>query len=118
MIAAMARAPRRRDPSDRVIDPRGWTVLLKDERWHSHVLARHPDMAGLRDRVADTIREPRFIFESERSVMRFLYFAPIDRELWIEVVVLQTSEDRGMVLTAHKTRRLPAWEPIYDAPEF
>lgn len=89
---------------DTVTSRFGVPVRITDERW-SHVSEEHPEMAGLRLEIAETISDPESIVRGAAG--EFLAIRTLEPGKMI-VAVYREAEDDGFLITAFLTRRL-AW---------
>ncbi len=89
----------------RWVDPRGYTVLLRDSRWSGHILLDHPDMAQELAAVQSAIERPDSIHQSVRFLNRQCYYrqGAVARfpRLLVKVVVEMHGQDPADVRTAH-----------------
>lgn len=84
----------------------GVPIRLTDERWR-HVVTRHPEMAGQRDLVVETLADPDMIQQGdvgELLATRFFERSPLTKK---HLVVANREIDGvdGFLLTAYVTRR-------------
>lgn len=91
----------------------GVPVRLTEERWR-HVLDRHPEMEGLREKTLETLAEPDMIQKGDfgellaaRSYADTLFGAK-----FLVVAYRENSAEDGFVLTAYLTRRLSSGREI------
>ena len=87
-------------------DYEGRTIRLTDERL-SHIL-EHPEMRGMEERIAETVRHPEQVLESlsdpqARLYYRFYVGTPVgDKHLCVAVKLEQND---AFVLTAYLMRK-------------
>jgi hypothetical protein len=97
-----------------VADPEWWLsalavafqVRLTDERWQ-HVVQRHREMHGLRERVLDTLMQPDIIQQGdfrELLALRFWPETPLSRK-FIVTVYREVADEDGFILTAYLSSR-------------
>jgi hypothetical protein len=88
-------------------DYEGRSVRLTEERW-GHV-EEHPEMVGLREAVAETLRKPEAVIESASDPLARLYYRFYHRTMvggkHLCVVVKILSDD-AFVVTAYLTDRV------------
>lgn len=88
-------------------DYEGRSIRLTEERW-AHI-EEHPEMTGLRQRVAETLREPENVLESASDSSVRLYYRFYRRTMvggkHLCVVVKILGED-AFVVTAYLTDRV------------
>jgi hypothetical protein len=88
-------------------DYQGLSIRLTDERWHH--IEEHPEMAGLREGVAETLREPEVVIQSASDPVVRLYYRFYHRTMvggkHLCVVVKVRQED-AFVVTASLTDRV------------
>ena len=87
-------------------DHEGRAIRLTDERL-AHIV-EHPEMAGLEDRIAETLRYPEKVLESLSDPQARLYYRPCratrvgDKHL---CVVVKMTDNDSFVLTAYLMTR-------------
>lgn len=99
-----------------VLSRDGIPIRLTEERWR-HIVHRHPEMAGQREQVLETLVEPDLIQEGdsgERLAIRFYPKTPLTSKFLIVAYRKVSSED-GFILTAYLTnqpsaRRTVLWK--------
>ena len=88
-------------------------IRLTAERWE-HIATFHPEMAGQRDAVLETVAEPEIIQlgdYGELLAARFYARTPLgDKHL--VVAYREMSPEDGFILTAYYTRRLSTQREI------
>jgi hypothetical protein len=88
-------------------DYEGRSVRLTDERWRH--IEEHPEMVGLRDALAETLREPEAVIQSASDPVARLYYRFYHRTMvggkHLCVVVKVRQED-AFVVTAYLTDRV------------
>jgi hypothetical protein len=85
----------------------GVPVRLTAKRWQ-HIRQRHPDMAGQREQVIETLAEPEVIQEGDFGTLlavRMYLHTPLTRKFLVVVYREVTSED-GFVVTAYFASQL------------
>ena len=84
----------------------GVFVRLTEERWQ-HIVRRHPEMDGQRERVLETVAEPDMIQQGdfgELLAVRFYPETPLTHKFLV-VAYREVGSEDGFVLTAYLTRR-------------
>jgi len=82
-------------------------VRLTEERWR-HIISRHPEMDGQRERVLDTLEEPDSVQQGdfgELLAVRFYPETPLTSKFLI-AAYREISPDDGFILTAYLASRL------------
>lgn len=114
------RPPRIREPERGVVftceDRAGREVVLYEDTWHDHVLAKHPELAGFEWAVRAAIEHPEHIRidrtnPSARCYYRLGDLPPPDHNTYVRVVakllpVGYDLMDRAVVATAYLVPRL------------
>ncbi|OLE54072.1 MAG: hypothetical protein AUG51_09515 [Acidobacteria bacterium 13_1_20CM_3_53_8] len=88
------------------ISRNGVTIRLNDERW-THIMSRHPEMNGQRERVLETLAEPDMIQQGdfgELLAIRFYFRTPLT-DKYLIVVYREAAADDGFIITAYFTSR-------------
>jgi len=88
-------------------DYEGRSVRLTDERW-AHV-EEHPEMAGMREALAETLRNPEAVMESPGDSLVRLYYRFYHRTMVGGkhlCVVVKILTDDAFVVTAYLTDRV------------
>lgn len=88
-------------------DPLGRRIKMTREQWESHVLVRHPQMAGQESFVQQRLEAPDSIHEDKRLYRRECYYRlgiPGATNRYLKVVVQFDVNDEGTVITAYTTR--------------
>ena len=89
-----------------LIDYEGRAIRLTDERLE-HIL-EHPEMHGMEQRIAETVRSPQKVVESLSDTRTWLYYRVYlgtrvgDKHL---CVVVKVADNDAFVLTAYLTTR-------------
>ncbi len=81
-------------------------VRLTEERWQ-HITYHHPEMAGQRERVLETLTEPEMIQQGdlgELLAVRFYRETPLTGK-YLVVVYREVGPDDGFILTAYLASR-------------
>jgi len=90
-----------------LIDYEGRTIRLTDERW-KHI-SEHPEMAGMRGALEETLRAPEEVQESVSDPVARLYYRYYHRTMvggkYLCAVVKMAAED-AFVVTAYLTDRM------------
>jgi hypothetical protein len=90
-----------------ITDFEGRSVRLTDERW-AHI-SEHPEMAGMRAAVEESLREPETVIQSLSDPEARLYYRLFRRtpvgEKYLCIVV-KTRGDNAFVVTAYLTDRV------------
>lgn len=84
----------------------GVSVRLTEERWR-HIIDRHPEMDGQREKVLETLAGPDMIQEGdfgELLAIKFYAETPLG-EKYVVVAYREISTEDGFILTAYLTRR-------------
>jgi hypothetical protein len=87
----------------------GVPVRLTEERWQ-HIVSRHPEMDGQRERVLETVAEPDMIQQGdfgELLAVRFCPGTPLTSKFLV-VAYREVSPEDGFVVTAYLTSRSSA----------
>lgn len=82
-------------------------VRLTEERWR-HIVSRHPEMHGQRERVLETVQRPEIVQEGDLGVIlgaRYYSETPLTSKFLVAAYRELSVED-GFVLTAYFTTRL------------
>lgn len=82
-------------------------VRLTEERWR-HIVSRHPEMDGQRERVLETIQRPEIVQEGDFGVLlgaRYYSETPLTSKFLV-VAYRELGMEDGFVLTAYFTTRL------------
>jgi hypothetical protein len=107
--------------------PLGHMVVCSKRQYESIISADghgHGDMKGRESEVAETLRDPGYIYSSKTPSGRHLYFSRPrillpGKPIYTKVVTAKIADDSGRwtVVTAHMTQRLGAnkEDMIYDA---
>jgi hypothetical protein len=98
-----------------VVSKSGVPIRLSQERW-GHVVRRHPEMEGQKEKVLETVTEPDTIYQGdfdECLAVRLYPKTPLTRKHLV-VVYRETSHGDGFILTAYfatepSKRRKPLW---------
>lgn len=90
-----------------LIDYEGRAIRLTEERWQH--ISEHPEMAGMRQALEETLGAPEVVHESTSDPAARLYYRFYQRTIvdgkYLCVVVKLTDED-AFVVTAFLTDRL------------
>lgn len=88
-------------------------IRLTGERW-DHIVTYHPEMAGQREAVLETVAEPDVIQQGDYGELlaaRFYTGTPLgDKHL--VVAYREVDPEDGFILTAYYTRRLSTQREI------
>jgi len=88
-------------------------IRLTSERWE-HIVTYHPEMAGQREAVLETVAEPDVIQQGDYGELlaaRFYTGTPLgDKHL--VVAYREVNQEDGFILTAYYTRRLSTQREI------
>lgn len=84
----------------------GVPVRLTEERWR-HIVARHPEMEGERERVLETLAEPDMVQKGDFGELLAIRLYPETTlgEKYVVAVYREVSVEDGFVMTAYLTRR-------------
>ncbi len=100
-----------------LLDYQDRPVRLTDER-REHIL-EHPEMAGLENAVAETLRAPELVIRSqtdETATLNYRYYLRTwVGDKWLCVVVKYTHAD-AFVLTAYLTDKPKRGEVLWQKP--
>ena len=89
----------------RTTDPDGRVIVLTFERWR-HIVDKHDEMRGHRDRVLEAVAHPEERLPGQESHEYWFYGRLARPNRWIRVVVHYES-DRGQIVTAFSRRLIP-----------
>jgi hypothetical protein len=86
-------------------DPAGREVVCDQEHWERHILARHPEMAGLEEELRHAISTPKWVIASgRRSAGRWepclVLFRPVGDQV-LKVVIRPFKPAAAFVVTAY-----------------
>lgn len=84
----------------------GVPVRLTEERWQ-HIVHRHPEMEGQREKVLEALTEPDVVQRGDFGALlavRFYAETPM-REKFLVAAYRELNAEDGFVLTAYLTRR-------------
>ena len=84
----------------------GVAIRITKERW-SHIVNRHPEMADQKERVLNTIAEPKFIQKGdfgELIAIRFYDKTPLTSKYLIAIYKEIVDKD-GFLITAYFTNK-------------
>ena len=92
---------------DIVESKNGVPIRLTEERW-SHTVETHPELAGVRELVLETVTNPEVIQQGVASelIASRLYPDTPRGEKWVVVTYRETSASDEFIITAHLARRL------------
>jgi hypothetical protein len=88
-----------------VVDPAGRRIELLADRW-KHIVARHPEMAGLWDAVLRAVTAPTEQLAGRRPGEQWFYLADVGPSRWLKVVI-NFDVGAGWIITAFPRRTLP-----------
>jgi hypothetical protein len=91
---------------DKMIDPRGRTVHLAEERWQ-HIVDGHPYMARFRAEVLQAVEAPTDLIERPRPAQDWFYLRDAGPSRWLKVVVAFDEDSVGNIRTAFPRRSKP-----------
>lgn len=100
-------------------DYKGALVTCTRERWHNKVEARHPELKGRHEDVAQVIRDPHFVFQDRDYGDREQHYRHQPNGLFLKVVVgysydTESSRVSGRLVTAFIQDALRAGDaPLY-----
>ncbi len=93
-----------------VTDPTGMTIVCTGDRWHNHIISRHPNLAAHIETVKAAISNPTYgIFRDAHFPDRRIYYLRQPRPRYMKVVVRE-EVDRSIVITAFETDSMKAGE--------
>lgn len=81
-------------------------IRLTDERW-GHIERRHPEMAGVRERVLETVAEPDVVYQGDEGALlavRRYPKTPLSAKFLVAVYRELSTAD-GFIVTAYFTNR-------------
>lgn len=87
------------------VDPLNNIVYLTNERWHTHIIFRHPEMTGEELLVKKSVEEPDSIYPDKNRPSDSIYFYEHNDDIlktygkYLKVVV--DRESRGSIKTAY-----------------
>ncbi len=93
----------------------GYAINCTEARWNTHIVARHPEMDGHEDIVAEVLNDPMGIYQSDIHLQRLVYYRPSklptphDRGL-IRVIVQFNTDSRGRT-TGSVVTAFPVYMP-------
>lgn len=79
-------------------------IRLTQERWN-HIIQRHPELEGQKDKVLETVSSPDFIQEGDlNDLLAIKYFkqTPLTQKFLV-VVYKEIEKKEGFVITAYFT---------------
>ena len=83
-----------------VIDKRGIMVICEKAQWEIHITGGHPEVEDKLEIVKTTITDRDIIYQSEDDPKRDVYFAEIENNKYMKVIVELTAPNFGEVITA------------------
>jgi len=83
-----------------VIDKRGIMVICEKSQWKIHIVGGHPEVEDKLEIIKNTIINPDIIYQSEEDSKRDVYFAEIENNKYMKVIVQLTAPNFGEVITA------------------
>lgn len=89
-----------------VVDPDGRAVDLTEERW-AHITDGHPELAGHRNEVLETVRAPSRRRPGHTPGEEWFYRERTGPSRWLKVVVRYEATGRGWIVTAFARRSMP-----------
>jgi hypothetical protein len=91
----------------------GVPIRLTDERWN-HILRRHPEMAGEKDKVIETIKQPHLVQEGDHGTLLAIRQYPQTSLTQKHVVVVyrEVSTTDGFIIMAYLTNHPAAWRKV------
>ena len=81
----------------------GVPIRLSDERWN-HIVTRHPELAGTRTDVMETVAAPNFIQLGDAGEFLAIRLPRPKAPRYLVVVYREIAPDDGFVITAYLTR--------------
>lgn len=96
--------------SQRIPEEFGHTLSLTSERWR-HILARHPELAGQRRKIVETLQHPTVVVHDASRPHTHVYHKRFPgMRHWVVVVA---NLDKGLVVTAYISGRIKRGETIW-----
>jgi hypothetical protein len=88
-------------------------IRITDERWQ-HIISRHPEMTGERERLLETISSPDLILEGDAGAMLAVrhYKKTKITSKYLIAVYLEVKERDGFVLTAYYGNQYAKWRKV------
>jgi len=87
-----------------VTSTEGALIQLTDERW-SHITEGHPELAGWREEVLDTVAHPGAVYPGGSGESLAIKDQGDGKYL---IVAYKSNPERGFIITAFLTRRIAA----------
>lgn len=81
-------------------------IRLTKERWN-HIIMRHPEMNGQKERVLETISKPEMIQEGdfgELIALRFYEKSPLTSK-YLAAIYKEATDKDGFIITAYYTAK-------------
>ena len=92
------------DSADVRLSVHGVRIRLPAERWH-HIVRGHPEMAGLRDEVLETVESPDEVQLGDSGELIAVRLPKPMAPRHIVVVYRESTPADGFVITAYLTRQ-------------
>lgn len=99
-----------------VKDPQGRVIRLATSTWNRHIIIRHPEMKGHRQKVQKTVVDPNVLIESSKGDYSLIYSNNelIFSNLYVHVVVgFDDKYKEGNVRTSYLSPNLPKGKTIW-----
>jgi hypothetical protein len=96
------------EPStNETIDPSGARVVLKDEVWREKIVRDHPEMAGHKSNVVQTVAQPDHVASDPSFATRMRYYRRgIGPSRWL-LVVVSYEQTPARIVSAFANRKDP-----------
>ncbi len=92
-----------------IVSTAGKRVRLTAERWE-HIEQRHPELRGLRERVLETVGDPKFVVGGRYGeLLAVQQYLVEGRRVFLVVVYRESSKD-GFIITAYLTSNVDELE--------
>lgn len=91
----------------------GVPIRLTEERWR-HIVERHPEMRGQKDKVLETINAPDYIQQGDfgtKIAVKFYEGTPLT-DKYMVVVYRETHPYDGFVVTAYFATKPAKWREV------
>ncbi|MFQ5605614.1 MAG: hypothetical protein ACE5HS_20270 [bacterium] len=98
---------------DIVLSKSNVPIRITEERWQ-HIITRHPEMSGVREKLIETIHDPELILEGDKGTVmavRFYKETKISSKYLI-VIYKEIVKRDGFVLTAYFANQYARWRKV------
>ena len=79
--------------------PLGFVVRVKDDHWKLITTAKHPVMAGRKEDVADTLKNPDEVRQSKTDPSVFLFYKTERADRWLCAVAKRMNAEGFLIIT-------------------